>query len=143
MFWGRVGEEPDVVWDVSGFPFVKSGSDYIGGFVPSPVADAPNPFDVVELNRVNLTSTEFRVLDAYPNPFNPTTTLTYSLQDAGEVSLDMYDISGSRVATVVNGYRTVGVHEVTFHASNLPTGVYFAQLKAGHLKQTQKLLLIK
>jgi parallel beta-helix repeat protein len=143
MFWGRVGEEPETVWDESGFPFVKAGSDYIGGFVPSPVAGAPNPFDVLERNLAGITSAGYGILDAYPNPFNSTTSLTYFLQDAGEVNLDVHDISGSLVATVVNGYRTVGIHEVTFHASNLPTGVYFAQLKAGHLKQTQKLLLIK
>ena len=143
MFWGRVGEEPDMVWDESGFPFVKLGVSDGFAFQPYPVVDAPNPFDEVDLRFKGFRSAEYEILNAYPNPFNPHTTLTYTMETMGGVSLEVYNISGSLVAKVFNGFQTAGVHEVSFNAASLPSGIYIAQLHAGGRIQTEKLLLIK
>ena len=82
-------------------------------------------------------------LNAYPNPFNPETKLTYSLPVSGEVILNIYNITGKQVDTLVQGHQSSGSHEITFNASNLPSGVYFARLEWGGGSLTEKLLLIK
>jgi len=78
-----------------------------------------------------------------PNPFTPTTVLSYQLLDASQLNLSVYDISGRLVAKLVNGHRDAGVHEVTFDGSHHASGVYFARFTAGEIQQTQKLLLLK
>lgn len=78
-----------------------------------------------------------------PNPFNPRTTLSYSLSEAGPVSLRVYDITGRRVATVVDGWQAAGSREALFEADGMPSGVYFARLVAGKETITTKLVLVK
>lgn len=80
----------------------------------------------------------------YPNPFNPVTEITYSVPNAGNISLKVYNTLGQLVATLVEGRNQAGTHRVTFDASNLPSGVYYYQLasEAG-VALTRKLVLIK
>jgi hypothetical protein len=79
----------------------------------------------------------------FPNPFNPTTTFSYSLQQAGRVQLRIYDVLGREVATVQDQVVPAGAHRVTFDASTLPSGVYSYRLQAGSYEQTRKMLLLK
>ncbi|MBK7631711.1 MAG: T9SS type A sorting domain-containing protein [Ignavibacteriales bacterium] len=79
----------------------------------------------------------------YPNPFNPTTKISYSIATAGIVSLKIYDILGREVSTLVNEEKSAGRYEVNFNASQLASGVYFYQIKAGSFTQTKKLMLLK
>jgi len=85
----------------------------------------------------------FTTLEAYPNPFNPSTVLSYKLQVASHVNLSVYDVTGSTVATLIDGFHDIGIHEVTFDGNDLPSGIYFARLTAGEFVQTQKLVLMK
>ncbi|MBU0518534.1 T9SS type A sorting domain-containing protein, partial [bacterium] len=78
-----------------------------------------------------------------PNPFNPTTTLSYTLPTNGNVELTVFNAAGQQLAEVVNGYRAAGEHSVLFDAATLPSGVYFARLIAGDHQSIQKLLLVK
>jgi hypothetical protein len=80
---------------------------------------------------------------ASPNPFNPTTALSFKLQASSFVSLNVYDIAGRIVATLANGWREAGNHEVTFDGSNLPSGVYLVRLTAGEFTAVQKMVLLK
>jgi len=80
---------------------------------------------------------------AFPNPFNPLTTLSFALPEAAKVSLSVYDISGSLVATLANGWRSAGMHEVTFDGSKLASGVYFYRLQAGEFVSGGKMVLLK
>jgi len=80
---------------------------------------------------------------AYPNPFNPTTTLSFVLPEAGEVLLAVYDITGREVASLVNGHISSGEHSVVWDANGMSSGIYFARLESGKTQMTQKLLLIK
>ncbi|NQS98453.1 MAG: T9SS type A sorting domain-containing protein [candidate division Zixibacteria bacterium] len=89
------------------------------------------------------TPNEFMLSSAYPNPFNPSTAISYQLQAASYVELTIYDIQGREVAKLVDDYRPAGTYEAVFNASNLSGGVYFARLTAGNYQQTQKLLLVK
>ena len=80
---------------------------------------------------------------AYPNPFNPSTHLTFDLPESGTVTLAVYNVQGEEVALLVDGWCGAGSHNIVFDAANLPSGVYFANLTAGSFNQTQKLLLTK
>ena len=82
-------------------------------------------------------------LAAYPNPFNPTTTISYQLSAGTHVTLKVYDILGREVETLVNEVQTVGRHEVRFDGSQVAAGVYFYRLIAGNYSDTKKLLLMK
>jgi len=79
----------------------------------------------------------------YPNPFNPTTNIKYQIAEHGFVSLKVYDVLGSEVATLVNGEKLVGSYEVEFDASNFTSGIYFYQLQAGSFIETKKMVLMK
>ncbi|MBU1881728.1 T9SS type A sorting domain-containing protein, partial [bacterium] len=78
----------------------------------------------------------------YPNPFNPTTTICYSLHRAVRVNLTIYNVSGKQVAQLTDGWRQAGTHEVTFDASDLTSGIYFAKLSYKGKSSVQKLMLI-
>ena len=87
---------------------------------------------------------EFALLQNYPNPFNPSTTIQFSLPESRSVHLSVFDISGRKVATLFNGDRlSAGVHNTTFKADHLSSGLYFYRLEAGGSIQIKKMLLIK
>jgi hypothetical protein len=79
----------------------------------------------------------------FPNPFNPTTTLSYELQASSHVSLKVYDTTGRLVQTLADGWREAGEHQVTFDGSNLPSGIYLFSLVAGDNSATGKMVLLK
>ena len=81
--------------------------------------------------------------DSYPNPFNPTTSIKYGLQNNGHVEIMIYDASGRLVEELVNQNQTAGYHSITWNASNQASGMYFAKMVAGDVVQTQKLVLLK
>ncbi|MCB1060959.1 MAG: T9SS type A sorting domain-containing protein [Calditrichaeota bacterium] len=82
-------------------------------------------------------------LAAFPNPFNPTTTLTYSINKTQRVSLDLFDVQGRHVQTLVNEINTAGAHSVSFDGSHLSSGIYFANLRSGDNSRVTKLVLMK
>ncbi|MCX6149545.1 MAG: T9SS type A sorting domain-containing protein [Ignavibacteriales bacterium] len=86
---------------------------------------------------------QFSLSQNYPNPFNPTTSIKFRNTKLGFVSLKVYDILGRKVETLVNEAKQAGVYEVEFNASNLPSGIYFCQLKAGDFIQTKKMILLR
>ncbi len=79
----------------------------------------------------------------HPNPFNPTTSITYALPAAMPVKLHVYNLTGQVVATLVDGYQKAGSHEVIFEASHLPSGSYFTVLQAGGEKRIRRIVLMK
>lgn len=79
----------------------------------------------------------------FPNPFNPTTVISYQLSVNCLVNLKVYDVIGKEVATLVNKQQSAGVYSVIFDASNLPSGVYFYMLQAGSFIETKKLILLR
>lgn len=87
----------------------------------------------------------FELKQNYPNPFNPFTIINYQLPTAGYVLLKIYDLIGRELAVLVNEYRPAGTYNSQFLLGNsqLPSGVYFYQLKVGNFVQTKKMMLIK
>ncbi len=86
---------------------------------------------------------EFALEQNYPNPFNPTTNISFKLAVSGKVSVKIFNAIGQEVAELVNKTMEVGSHEVTFNASDLPSGTYFCRMNAGGFTKTSKMLLIK
>ncbi len=143
----KVGVYPDVVWAQDSFPFVKSGDADGSVFIPFlPDEPFPDPFAVItgagEESLVTAPD-EFRLEGNYPNPFNPTTTIAFSLPQATHVKLTVYNVNGQEVATLVDGQRDAGVHEVTFDASQLASGIYFTRIEAGDFTAVRKMVLMK
>ena len=97
--------------------------------------------DVVSVN--NALAKSFKLFAPYPNPFNPNTTIKFSIPAASNVSLKIYDIIGNEIANLVNGRKDAGEYEVDFNAKNLPSGIYFSTLRSNGNTQTQKLILMK
>lgn len=79
----------------------------------------------------------------YPNPFNPSTEIGFTLPEAVSVTLVVYNVRGREVAHLVNGPLAAGTHQVTFEASRLPSGVYFIRLEAGAYVETRRMVLMK
>jgi len=96
---------------------------------------------------------DFSLSQNYPNPFNPSTKIKFVIPSAnsplpggargGFVTLKVYSILGREIATLVNEEKPEGEYEVEFNGSNLPSGIYFYQLKAGGFVQTKKMILLK
>lgn len=85
----------------------------------------------------------FQLGQNYPNPFNPSTSIQYSLDNAGQVSLDVYNLIGQKVATLVEGFQSVGIHRVTFNANNLESGYYIYRLTLNGKTESKRMLLLK
>lgn len=102
--------------------------------------------DVFDNNEI---PSNFYLYQNYPNPFNPITTIKYSIPvmvgqtSSVPVVLNVYDILGRSVATLVNEIKTPGIYSFKFNASGLPSGVYFYRLQSGSFSETKKLILLK
>lgn len=103
--------------------FGPSGTTDIDGFAPAP--------ELFVLNQ------------NFPNPFNPSTTVTYSLMQGQAVELGVYDVLGNRVLLVASGYREAGTHQETINAASLAGGMYFIRLSAGKYAAVKKAILLK
>jgi hypothetical protein len=87
--------------------------------------------------------TSFSLAQNFPNPFNPTTTIQFSLPQAGDVTLKIYNLLGEEVKTLVNEYKELGNHSVQFNANSLASGIYFYRIQAGSFVETKKMILLK
>lgn len=99
--------------------------------------------DYVEQQKQEFLPKQVDVVPNYPNPFNPTTTLQFALPEQTEVRLQIYDVLGRRVSTLVDEVREAGVHTVNFNASHRASGMYFAVFEIGGQRFVQKMTLIK
>jgi len=89
------------------------------------------------------TPDEFALHGNFPNPFNPATTISYAIPKAANVTLNVYDISGRLVTTLVYDWRNAGKHQITFDGSGLVSGIYIYRLRARDFTASGKMVLIK
>ncbi len=85
----------------------------------------------------------FKLYDNYPNPFNPSTTIKYSLPEASLTTIKIYNALGKELEVLLNQMMPSGTHELVFDAKSLPSGVYFYSIQSGSFSQVKKMLLIK
>jgi hypothetical protein len=112
--------------------------------------DFDGTFEYSNIIEVEINSpTKFSLAQNYPNPFNPSTKISWQSPVSSWQTLKVYDILGKEVAILVNEEKPAGSYEVEFnnvetlHATSLPSGVYFYQLKAGDYIKTMKMILLK
>ena len=86
---------------------------------------------------------EYALFQAYPNPFNPVTTLEFSLPIDAEVSLMIYNLQGEEVISLIDGNMDAGYHNIIWDADSQASGVYFVKMIVGEYVDTQKLMLVK
>ena len=86
---------------------------------------------------------DYHLAQNHPNPFNPTTTISYTIPSDGFVNLSVYNTIGEEVRTLVNEFKEAGSHNENFNATGLSSGIYFYKLKAGNFVQTKKMILMK
>lgn len=86
---------------------------------------------------------QFSLEQNYPNPFNPSTTINFSIPASGFVTLKVFNVLGSEVATLVNEQKEPGSYQVEFDSNNYSAGIYFYNLQAGNFIETRKMILLK
>jgi hypothetical protein len=101
---------------------------------------APDP--IVGVSEIT-TPSNFRLSQNFPNPFNPTTTIKYSVPKLSFVTIKVFDVLGNGITVLVNEEKHVGNYEVEFDATKLSSGVYFYRLQAGDFVDTKKMVLLK
>lgn len=85
----------------------------------------------------------FTVSQNFPNPFNPSTKINYSIPQTSKIIIKVFDILGNEMETLVNEEKQTGTYEITWYAEGLPSGVYFYQLQAGDFTETKKMVLLR
>ena len=98
---------------------------------------------VVGIEEETALPNEFALEQNYPNPFNPSTKIKYSIPQTSQVQIKVFDVLGNEIETLVNDEKQAGTYELTWSAANLPSGVYFYQLRAGNFVGTKKMILLK
>jgi len=109
--------------------------------------DTSNEFTIQMIStfteRIEISPNKFELQRNYPNPFNPNTTISYSIPNEGNVFLIIYDALGNEVKKLENGYKYSGHYSYIFEAGQLPSGIYFYRLQAGDFVETKKMILLK
>lgn len=122
------------------------------------ISENPAATDQVEIDNVTVRSTggavgveekisslptEFQLMANYPNPFNPTTNIQFALPVNSQVKLTVVNALGQVVSELVNGELSAGIHDVSWNAANVSSGIYFYRIEANNFMQTRKMMLIK
>ena len=134
----NVGVHPDSVMVSDSFPFEKLSGDGLPG------PDTYWSLSGWESENAKFTSPEvLQLYPACPNPFNPTVSIGFYLSEGSVIELAVYDISGRRISTLVNGWCDMGFHQAVFDGTNMASGIYFYSLNTDGFKQTEKMILVK
>ena len=94
-------------------------------------------------NEVSIIPTNYSISSIYPNPFNPATTISFSIPEFGLTTITAYDINGRQLETLTNEVLSVGNYSINWNASDYPSGVYLIRMESGDFTQTQKVVLVK
>lgn len=132
------------------FPLTNIGTGYVqiqAGTLRNPSTrisiDLTAIVNPVSVEGENENANSYYLNQNYPNPFNPSTKINFGLKRAGNVEISLYNILGSKVATIFNGYKDSGIHSVNFDGSQHSSGVYFYKITSNDFTQTKKMILEK
>ena len=156
---GRNDSTFDFYYNVATTDTLRAENNYWGTTVADSIAkhiwdrnDSPAlgvidfmPFRLVtSVSNTNLeVPSGFKLFNAYPNPFNPTTNIKYQIANSSFVTLKIYDVAGKEISTLVNQKQSPGIYELSWDASKYSSGVYFYRIDAGGYSDVKKLVLIK
>lgn len=153
VYVGNVGSPDNLAEAGFGYHVRTDGAEILIGAPFCAIDDVPgagraffhDPGSLVltEVIEVPDIPTQFALYENYPNPFNPSTTVQYALPREAHVRITVFNVLGQRVALLVDQQQIAGVHEVVFHAKDLPSGVYFYEMEAGVYRKSQKMTLLK
>jgi predicted outer membrane repeat protein len=135
--------------EILGMWYYCPSTDIEGNPRPNPAGSKPDmgAFESQYLVQVeekgSSLPTLFELFQNYPNPFNPSTKIKYSVPHSSNVVIKIFDILGREIQMLVNEEEPVGTYEISWNAANLPSGIYFYQLKAGSYLNTRKTILLK
>ena len=105
--------------------------------------DNDGKYEYSNVVEVKVIPTEFSLTQNWPNPFNPSTKIKYSIPKSSQVSLKIFNTLGEEIETLVNQEKPVGTYELNWNAANLPSGVYFYQFKTEKYIETKKMILLR
>ncbi len=129
------GDRPDTKCDSAEFPFTVAGARLADGATGWTIEGSFFGYEAI--------AADIEISDAYPNPFNAITTISYQLPVAAKVRLDIYNLMGQTVATLINRFNEAGYHTVNWDASGYSSGVYFYKLEVGDKVFTRRMTLLK
>jgi len=101
------------------------------------------PAASIQENYIGTQPNEYNLYQNFPNPFNPSTTIEYDLPKSSDVKIEVYNIAGQKIQTLLNKKMAAGSHQVEFNAQNLSSGVYFYRIEAGEYQDVKKMILLK
>jgi len=116
-------------------PYPECIKDYVGAQDTTNCPAMAITDDILPIN--------YNLYNSYPNPFNPTTTISFSIPEFGLTSITAYDITGKKLETLTNTNLNPGNYSVNWDATSLPSGVYLIRMDSGDFTQTQKVVLVK
>ena len=147
------GETNVVIWNSTGIDVSSFAVGYRGHFlgVGSQYNDQyqllvgyqSDITTVVAVDADIMVADRFDLISAYPNPFNPSTKISFTIDAPSEIRLEVYDISGKLIDTMIKGFYQSGLHVIEWNASEFASGMYFVNLVKGSEMRTQKIMLLK
>jgi hypothetical protein len=141
--YGSSGNVEDVatrltLMDNFGYLFAAGRANNNYGIVQ--ISNRTSEFDK---NTVSGIPSEYNLAQNFPNPFNPTTVISYGIPNDAYIDITVYDLLGKKVSSLVNEFKPAGSYNVTFNAANLPSGTYIYTIKAGSYVSSKKMVLMK
>ncbi len=134
-------------WELTGDPidsiFIELKKDTLLNSVEYNRSIQYDSIYVTDVKQIDLKPDHFELYYAYPNPFNPSTTIGYEIPKESKVTIRIFSFLGKEVATLLNSTQNAGKHQVEWNAKGLSSGIYFYQIRAGDFIATKKMLLIK
>ena len=123
-------------------------SGYFGSQLSIEIGEPYTFLPNLNINDKNRLPGVFTLYPVYPNPFNPTTQISYDLSKSGMVNINIYDIMGRKIKSLFNTYQEPGHYSINWNADNelleaVPAGVYICSIRAGDIRKTTKMILVK
>jgi len=150
MGWPDYQDTTDMMWEwgktevlASGWGLVEVYTSLNGGVILLGAVLDGEVYGYVGTEPNDVIPIDFVLKPACPNPFNPTTTISYDIPHESHVTLTVYDLMGRELETLVNTIQPIGNHQITWDASNYSSGIYLVELISEEYRSVQKLMLIK
>ncbi|MEE9431563.1 MAG: T9SS type A sorting domain-containing protein [Melioribacteraceae bacterium] len=131
----------DHAWRIT---FSSTTGNFVQNFTHNPNFTDVNWINITGiLDEIAVLPNSYRLLQNFPNPFNPTTNITFNLKESGLVNLTVFDILGREVTTLVNKVLPSGLHSINFNASELQSGTYIYRIQSNNFTDVRKMVLLK